>query len=115
MKLKMSDAKKSALLALICIPITFLLLEHPSYLSSITDDEIRTALLVPTIIVFMLWESAWGFSGIPDWLPLTAGLIAPYPGYFLIIYVLIKSIRVLKNIRAKNSVKEQSEKDPSGP
>lgn len=102
----MNDVRKSALWALISIPISFL-----GYLLSWGLIHTGGILALPVFPGFAALMLLSGFEELPEWLVWTAALVAQYLSYFLIIYVLIKIIRVLKNTRAENIAKEQSEND----
>ena len=92
---KMNDVRKSALWALISLPISFL-----GYLLSWGLIHTGGILVLPVFPGFVALMLLSGFEELPEWLVWTAALVAQYLGYFLIIYVLIKIIRVLKNTRA---------------
>ena len=104
----MSDVKKSALWALVSIPISI----FGVFISwaIIHVGGILYLPFIPAVLVIdldVLKES-------PEWLVWGTALVAQYLGYFLLTFFLIKVFRILKNTRAENIAKEQSENDPPG-
>jgi hypothetical protein len=97
----MNDVKKSALWALVSIPISVLLLG-----ALLHGGGILEIVYLPVLIA----EELLGDYG------LAVSYMFPiqYLGYFLLIYVLIKIKKVLKNTRAENIAREQSENNEPG-
>ena len=101
----MNDLRKSALWALISIPISIFfagvfLHGGPFFLE---------VLYIPGVIMM---EILGDYIGSPERLFITAGLTAQYLGYFLFIFVLRKAFKLLAGTRAENMSKEGSETDP---
>ena len=105
----MSDVKKSALWALISIPISFL-----GYLFSWAVLHTGGVLAIPVFPALLVIWILFDPKESPEWLVWGTALIAQYLGYFIVIFILIKIIRVLKNTRSENIAKEQSAKNDSG-
>ncbi len=106
----MNDVKKSALWALISIPISFL-----GYLISwglIHNGGIILILFAPGFITMLIMSDD---TDVPEWLVWILALVAQYLGYIIVIFILIKTFKILQATRAENIVKEESEKDPPGP
>jgi len=107
---KMNDVKKSALWALISIPISFF-----GFLISwglIHNGGIMLIPFAPGFLTMLIMSDGTDF---PEWLVWFFALIAQYLSYFIVILILIKTFKVLKATRAENIAKEQSEKDHSIP
>ena len=102
----MNDVKKSALWALISIPLPIIFIG-----AFVHGGGILAVFYIPFGIVFVLLES---FKGLPEWLYWAVALNAQYLGYFLFIYLSLKLLRLLKKIRTENSAKEQSAKNDPG-
>lgn len=101
-KIKNEDIRKSALWALISIPMSFIVF----FLNWIFErGDILGITFFPTVL-------AWGLLGslkaAPGWgLPIS--FIAQYLGYFLLIYVLRKIFKFLKKTGGENAAKVPSE------
>ena len=102
-----NDVRKSALWALVSIPISFF-----GVFAGWAIIHVGGILYLPFIPGVLVMEIFDSYKESPEWLLWTVALIAQYLGYFLLIYILMKITKVLKNTRAENSAKEQSEKDP---
>ena len=98
----MNDVKKSALWALVSIPISVLLLG-----ALVHGGGILEIVYLPVLIA----EELLGDYG------LAVSYMFPiqYLGYFLLFYFLIKVKKLFKTTRAENIAREQSEKDEPGP
>ena len=104
---KNEDVRKSALWALISIPISIIfaggLLHGP---------PIFEVFYIPALIVMELLEH---FVEPQHWLLEVAPPMAQYLGYFLFIYLSLKLLRKLKITEEPGIVKQKSEKDTPGP
>jgi len=103
----MSDVKKSALWALINIPIYLF-----GFLFVRGLVETGNLLLILYIPTYVIWEFIQN-PETPEWFLFVIGFLGQYLVYSLIIYGSIKVFRVLKRIREENSVEEQLERDSS--
>jgi hypothetical protein len=103
----MNDVCKSALWALISIPIFFL-----GFYIGRGLVETGSLLLILYIPTFVIWNFLQN-PETPEGLVAVAALTAQYLSYFLIIYCSIKLFRIWKTKRMENIVKEQPEEDPT--
>jgi hypothetical protein len=101
---EMNDVKKSALWALISIPISII----GVFLSRglVHAGGLWLAPFFPAFIAVALLGGPEG--GLPGWLLGIAAFTAQYLAYFLFAFTIYK----LKQIRTQNIAEEQSEKDP---
>ena len=105
---KKEEVRISALLALICFPISFII-----YWMLVHGDPIFAVFYIPALIVMGLLDYLIGPSEVPrHWLLDLAPMMAQYLGYFLFIYLLLKILRKLKITGEPSIAKEESEKDP---
>lgn len=101
----MKDIYKSALWALISIPIS--LFGHYASFGLIHTGGILLILYLPAFIAVDLIQT----PETPEWLLNTVALIAQYLAYVLVILILRKIFKILKETRAENIAKEQAEKN----
>ncbi len=95
----MSDVKKSALWALICVPIT--VFGGYSTVGLLHGDGLWLAPFIPALLACSLLVP----PGSPDWWFITVGLISQYLGYFLLVWIIYK----LRQMGAEKYAKEQPE------
>ncbi|MDH5762739.1 MAG: hypothetical protein OEZ51_07150 [Nitrospinota bacterium] len=106
----MNDVKKSALWALVSIPISITLV----YLNSakVIAGDFLGFTFIPAYLALGLFGS---LELEPGWWMTAVSLIAEYLGYFLFIYLSLKSFRLLTITGDQYVAKEESEIDPRFP
>jgi len=107
---KMSDVKKSALWALISIPMSFVVI----FLNWVFErGDILTFTFMPSYFALAIYATVGGgWSTELLWMMPVFGSVTQYLGYFLFIYLLLKILRKLKITGEPSIAKEESEKDP---
>jgi len=101
----MKEIYKTALWALISIPIS--LFGHYASFGLLHTGGILLILYLPAFVAVDIIQT----PKTPEWLLNTVALLAQYLAYVLVIHILRIIFKFLKETRAENIVKEQSEKD----